>query len=103
VWLRTEGPAVGLLHEAVRFETIEVRFDPGDLFVFYTDGITEAEDPSGVDFARERLAATVRSVAGQSAAAVVSAVHGAVDAFRGSAQRGDDATVIVVRVPPANS
>jgi sigma-B regulation protein RsbU (phosphoserine phosphatase) len=91
---------VGLLHEAVRFETIEVRFDPGDLFVFYTDGITEAEDPSGVDFGRERLAATVRSVAGQKAEAVVSAVHGAVDAFRGSSPHGDDATVIVVRVPP---
>ena len=68
----------------MRFETVEVRFEPGDLFVFYTDGITEAEDPSGADFGRERLAATVRAVAGQPAEAVVSAVHGAVDAFRGS-------------------
>jgi sigma-B regulation protein RsbU (phosphoserine phosphatase) len=101
VWLRTEGPAVGLLHEDVRFETIDVAFDPGDVFVFYTDGITEAEDPSGLDFGRERLAATVRSVAGQPAEAVVSAVHGAVDAFRGSSPHGDDATVIAVRVPPA--
>ena len=100
-WLRTEGPAVGLLHEAVRFETVEVPFEPGDLFVFYTDGITEAEDPSGAEFGRERLAATVRSVAGQEAGAVVSAVHGAVDAFRGPSPHGDDATVIVVRVPPA--
>jgi phosphoserine phosphatase RsbU/P len=102
-WLRTEGPAVGLLHEDVRFETVEVRFEPGDVFAFYTDGITEAEDPSGVDFGRERLAATVRSVAGQPAEAVVSAVHGAVDAFRDSGPHGDDATVIVVRVPPATS
>ena len=102
-WLMTEGPAVGLLHEDVRFETVEVPFEAGDVFVFYTDGITEAEDPGGVDFAGERLAATVRSVAGRSAAAVVSAVHGAVDAFRGGASRGDDATVIVVRVPPATS
>jgi sigma-B regulation protein RsbU (phosphoserine phosphatase) len=99
-WLMTEGPAVGLLHEDVRFETVDVPFEPGDLFVFYTDGITEAEDPGGVDFARDRLAATVRTGAEPSAAAVVSAVHGAVDAFRGAASRGDDATVIVVRVPP---
>ena len=102
-WLRTEGPAVGLLHEDVRFETVEVRFEPGDVFAFYTDGITEAEDSSGVDFGRERLAATVRSVAGQPAEAVVSAVHGAVDAFRDSGPHGDDATVIVVRVPPATA
>jgi serine phosphatase RsbU (regulator of sigma subunit) len=96
-WLTSGGPAVGLLHEDVRFETVEVPFEPGDVFVFYTDGITEAEDASGTDFGRERLAATVRSAAGQPAAAVVSALHGAVDAFRGAASRSDDATVIVVR------
>jgi len=100
-WLMPEGPAVGLLHQDVRFETAEARFEPGDLFVFYTDGITEAEDPAGADFGRERLAAAVRSVAGQPAEAVASAVHGAVDGFRGPAPRGDDATVIVVRVPAA--
>jgi sigma-B regulation protein RsbU (phosphoserine phosphatase) len=99
-WLTSEGPAIGLLHEAVRFETVEVPFEPGDVFVFYTDGITEAEDPSGADFGRERLAAAVRGAAGQGAAAVVAAVHGAVDAFRGAGLRGDDATVIAVRAAP---
>ena len=100
-WLTSEGPAVGLLHEDVLFEATEVGFEPGDLFVFYTDGITEAEDPGGADFGRERLASTVRACAGQPAEAVVAALHGAVDAFRGPAPRGDDATVIVVRVPSA--
>jgi serine phosphatase RsbU (regulator of sigma subunit) len=100
-WLTSEGPAVGLLHEDVQFEATEVGFEPGDLFVFYTDGITEAEDPGGADFGRERLASTVRGCAGQPAEAVVAALHGAVDEFRGPAPRGDDATVIVVRVPPA--
>jgi sigma-B regulation protein RsbU (phosphoserine phosphatase) len=96
-WLTSEGPAVGLLHEAVRFETVDVPFERGDVFVFYSDGITEAEDASGADFGRERLAAVVRGAAGQPAAEIVSAVHGAADAFRGAAPRGDDATVIVVR------
>jgi sigma-B regulation protein RsbU (phosphoserine phosphatase) len=98
-WLTTEGPAVGLLHQAVRFETVDVTFEPGDVFVFYTDGITEAEEPGGADFGRERLAATVRAVAAQPAGAIVSAVHDAVDSFRGSGPDGDDATVIAVRVP----
>ncbi len=44
----------------------------------------------------------MRAVAGQPAETVVSAVHGAVDAFRGPAPHGDDATVIVVRVPSAD-
>jgi sigma-B regulation protein RsbU (phosphoserine phosphatase) len=97
-WLRAEGPAVGLLHEDVRFETAELGVEPSDLFVFYTDGITEAEDAAGVEFGRERLAAAVRTASG-SAAAVVTAVHAAASAFRAGAPRADDATVIAVRVP----
>lgn len=98
-WLMPEGPAIGLLHEDVRFETVEVRCSPGDLFVFYTDGITEAEDGRGAEFGRERLLAAVRAVASPSASAVVAAVHEAAEAFRGPVPTGDDATVIVVRVP----
>lgn len=98
-WLTCEGPAVGLLHEDVRFETVEVGFDPGDVFVFYSDGITEAEGADGQEFGMDRLAATLRGAAGLPAGAVVAAVHDAADAFRGVAPRGDDATVIVVRVP----
>lgn len=100
-WLTTEGPAVGLLHEGVTFEAAERVFEPGDVFVFYTDGITEAEDPAGLDFGRERVAAAARGVSGGSAAAIVAAVHAAADAFRQGAPRGDDATVIAVRIPRA--
>ncbi len=98
-WLMPGGPAVGLLHEDVSFETVEVAFSPGDVFVLYTDGITEAEDATGADFGQDRLVAAVRGAAGRSAEAVVSAVHDAADAFRGAGPRTDDATVIAVRVP----
>jgi sigma-B regulation protein RsbU (phosphoserine phosphatase) len=97
-WLRAEGPAVGLLHEDVRFETAELGLEPGDLFVFYTDGITEAEDSGGSEFGGERLAAAACGAAG-SAAAAVAAVHAAASAFRGASPPADDATVIAVRVP----
>jgi serine phosphatase RsbU (regulator of sigma subunit) len=101
-WLSAEGPAVGLLHERVRFETDELRFEPGDVFVFYTDGITEATDAAGAYFGQERILAAARA-AGGSAAAVVAAVHAAAGGFRDGAPREDDATVIAVRVPPAGS
>ncbi|HSD29818.1 MAG TPA: PP2C family protein-serine/threonine phosphatase [Vicinamibacteria bacterium] len=97
-WLSAEGPAVGLLHDDVRFETSERPFGPGDLFVFYTDGITEAEDSAGAEFGRERIATAVGGASG-SAAAAVAAVHAASAAFRAGAPQADDATVIAVRVP----
>jgi len=100
--LSSGGPAVGLIDETARYATAETTLEPGDVFVFYTDGITEAEDETGAEFGRERLVDVVRSCRGRRADAVVTAIHDAVDGFRGETRpRGDDATVIVARVPPA--
>jgi serine phosphatase RsbU (regulator of sigma subunit) len=100
-WLSAEGPALGLLHGDVHFEAAELRFDAGDVFVFYTDGITDATDAAGRDFGQGRILEAARGAPERSAAAVVAALHAAADAFRGGAARSDDATVIAVRVPRA--
>jgi len=97
--LEAGGPAVGLIDVAVGYETAVADMAPGDMFVFYTDGITEAEDETGADFGMDRLVDLVRSCRGRSADGVVTAIHDAADAFRGPLARGDDATVIVARVP----
>jgi len=97
-WLSTGGTVVGLLPD-VEFATGEVAFEPGDVFVFYTDGITEVQDARGLDFGRERLATLARECGGRPAHEFVSAIHSAVDRFRGAEPQADDATVIVVRVP----
>ena len=44
--LHGTGIALGLFEET-HYTAAETRLDPGDLLVFYSDGITEAEDPSG--------------------------------------------------------
>ena len=92
---------MGLLPGDVRFEAAELRFDPGDVFVFYTDGITDTAAAAGLDFEPGRIVAAAQSASERSAQAVVAALHDAADAFRGGAVRGDDATVIAVRVPRA--
>ena len=74
-------------------------FEAGDLFVFYTDGVTDAENAGGADFGQERLLDVVRQNHDRSARSLVSAVHAAIDQFQGPGAQGDDATVIVVRVP----
>ena len=96
-----DGPAVGLIDDTVRYATAEAPLEPGDVFVLYTDGITEAEDETGAEFGGGRLVELVKACRGRRADAVVTAIHEAVDGFRGAARpRGDDATVIVARVPP---
>jgi len=98
--LSTGGTAVGLLPD-VEFETEQVTFATGDVFVFYTDGITEAHDASGADFGSERLVALLRDNRERSAGELVTLLHSAISEFRGRLPQADDATVIVVRVPNA--
>jgi len=97
-WLATGGTAIGLLPD-VEFETGQVDVEPGDVFVFYTDGISEAHDEAGLEFGRDRLAALVTEHRRECAQALVSLVHSAVTRFRGGEPPFDDATVIVVRIP----
>jgi serine phosphatase RsbU (regulator of sigma subunit) len=96
--LQTGGAAVGLIPD-VEFETEEVSFEAGDLFMFYTDGVTDAENAEGADFGQERLLDVVRRNHDRSARSLVTAVHAAIHEFQGPAAQGDDATVIAVRVP----
>jgi serine phosphatase RsbU (regulator of sigma subunit) len=100
-WLSTGGPAVGLIDEHADYTTAHAEVAPGDVFVFYTDGITEAEDLAGDEFGRERLAAIAARKRACTAAQIVEAIHDAVDAHRVPGPRSDDATVIVARVPLA--
>jgi len=97
-WLDSTGGAVGLL-PGTHYETRELAFAPGDVFVFYTDGITEAHGPGDEEFGRERLETVVAGHRHLAAAGIVAAIHEAVTAFRADGAAVDDATVIVVRIP----
>ena len=47
-------PALGLIADAT-YETAEFALKPGDVFLLYTDGAVEAENPAGQPFTAERL------------------------------------------------
>lgn len=70
---------------------------PGDLLVFYTDGITEARDASGDLFDPERLDA-VLAAGPATAALAVSATLAAVETFSGGQPLTDDRTLLAARV-----
>ena len=90
-----EGGMVMGVFADVAFKQAEVRIAPGDRLVFYTDGITEAPDPSGEEFGEDRLAAAVRSAPHSSADALKDHVLHQLDSFTGGTF-ADDATLIVV-------
>jgi anti-sigma regulatory factor (Ser/Thr protein kinase) len=72
---------------------------PGDILLFYSDGVTEAERERDEFFGTDRLDALVRQHAALPAAALCQRVVDAVDGFsRG--MRSDDLTLIVVKALP---
>ncbi len=73
---------------------------PGDFFVFYSDGITEAMNSDGEMFGEERLAKVVKSVAQKSAQEIMSAIDETVMNFLGSKSADDDLTCIVIKIIP---
>jgi sigma-B regulation protein RsbU (phosphoserine phosphatase) len=98
-----ELPAGGMLlglAEGAPTDDREVLFEPGDLAVLYTDGVTDAVDADGSRFGAERLADAVSQVRGLAAAEAIGTIIGAVDRFVGEAEPADDLTLVAVRRSP---
>ena len=97
-WLTAGGPLLGPLAEA-RYVEEFIDLDPGDLLIFYTDGITEAMDKDGEMFGVERLVELARSVPrADSARRICHRLLEAVRAHTGQVHAEDDLTAIVLRV-----
>jgi len=96
--LASSGIALGVIRQ-MALEEQQVSLDPGDVIVFYTDGVTDATNASLEEFGTARLRdALVRAARGGQSrpAEVVSAVRQAVEAFVGGAEQADDLTIFAV-------
>lgn len=70
---------------------------PGDVLFLYTDGISEATNLSEQLFSVDRLTATLRESAAESAAGIAAATLSAVERFVGEAPQSDDLTLLCFR------
>jgi hypothetical protein len=92
------GVVVGILEDA-SFEEATVALKPGDRLVLYTDGVSEAQAPSGELFGEERLYELIASLPRElSAREVTDRIVARVNEFLGGAEAGDDITLMVMRV-----
>jgi sigma-B regulation protein RsbU (phosphoserine phosphatase) len=96
-YLEEGGVALGVLAEA-RYEDRPVALRPGDVLLFYTDGVSEAQSPSGEQFGQQRLERLVAGLTGQRAADIMAAVIAAVLEWSGEAGHDDDVTLVVLKM-----
>jgi serine phosphatase RsbU (regulator of sigma subunit) len=83
--------------EDIELEECDIEVAPGDVLVFFTDGVTEAADAAGQLFGEERLQAVVAAQPHAGAQQVLEAVVAAVEAFSGEIPQADDLTLFVVK------
>jgi sigma-B regulation protein RsbU (phosphoserine phosphatase) len=78
----------------------ELSFDlaAGDVFVFCTDGVFEANDALEREFGAERLLEVVSDVRSKPARQIVDTIFSAVQDFRGDTPPNDDMTAVAVKV-----
>jgi sigma-B regulation protein RsbU (phosphoserine phosphatase) len=95
--IEATGLPLGLFDEA-EYDELEFRMKPGDLFVFFSDGMLDARNRKGELFGRGRLEAIITENAASTAEQVVDAIFKAVADHSAGVETFDDQTVVAIRV-----
>ncbi len=80
------------------YDEVSLALHAGDVFVFCSDGISEAMNYAGQEFTSERLIRVVETVHDLPAAKIVDAVVAAVEEWRGGAPPNDDMTAVALKI-----
>jgi serine phosphatase RsbU (regulator of sigma subunit) len=91
------GPLLGLLDDA-RFTEIRVDVAPGELVVFYTDGVTEARRGQE-QFGEQRLTKLLAHLSGVSPNDVVAKIGESILKFQGG-RPADDFCIVAIQPAP---
>ncbi len=96
---RSGGIGVCLMKE-FEYASATVTLGPGDTFVAYTDGVTEAMDGGGHQFGDERLITLLEACQGDTPNQVIRKIVRAVSEYSGDAPQSDDITALALRLKP---
>ncbi len=96
-FLNIGGIPLGLFPDSM-YEETKLQLIPGDVLVFYSDGVVEMRNDAGEEFGLRRLAETVRRNHEKAPEEIVKALSAALAEFIGRVRPQDDRTMIVVKM-----
>ncbi len=100
IFLKDKGTALGMVRslDYCNFvENQEINYQPGDVMVLYTDGITEAKNGKGEEFGGQQLAAALQESSQKSSKEIEENVIKRLYEFSGTEDINDDYTSMTVR------
>jgi len=95
--IEATGLPLGLFDDA-DYDEFKFQAKPGDLFVFFSDGILDARNQAGDLFGRGRTEEIIAKCSGKAAACVVDSLFRAVTEHAAGVETFDDQTVVAIRV-----
>lgn len=96
-----KGMAIGLAADEVFQQNLDeqaIQFDAGDVFVFYTDGLSESMNEQGEEYGEERLSSLIQQHAHRGVKELKRIIIEDIQIFSGQAQQHDDFTMVIVKV-----
>ena len=97
VTVRAEGFPLGLFPD-VQYEELSLSTQPGDVIIFISDGILDAENDLEEMYGEERLCGLLCSLRSRPAQEIADTILADVTKFQGMHERFDDETIIVLKV-----
>lgn len=98
---RTQGIGVGLEKGTIFNRTLieeEIKLKPGQIYAFFSDGITEAMNEYYDLFGEDKLSEILKGKTHKTSTEIMSDIWGSLNTFRGSAEQNDDMTMVIVKV-----
>lgn len=96
-WLQPTGAAIGII-EDYKIVPGFAQLDPGDVLIFYTDGVTESNNARREEFGHERLGQLALKSADLPAGEIVASLRQGLADFTENLPPVDDITIVVCKV-----
>jgi len=97
-YLKEGGPILGIL-PGTPYSAVQIPSAAGDLWLGYTDGLSEIEDAAGEMFGKAGLASALREQQQAGCAQICRHILDRIDLFRGAVPPADDMTAIILKRP----
>lgn len=98
--LMSAGPRLGEGPEITEIQEHTLKLTPGDMLVFYTDGLLEGKNPEGVMYGKKRSRKIVETNFGRGEEQMINAIVKDFLAFNGDKSLDDDLTLVAAQLTP---